>query len=97
MALESTVAIEQDGFTYKKLAANLALSPLWRSDGVGVSIAVQLTPYRNGNDGPAYLEDRKMSLVFGDATVTAEQDPDVAQFLTALEAAAQAFINAKGI
>lgn len=97
MALTTNQPVTKDGKTYDKLAANLALSPLQHQDGFGVSIAVRLTPYLVGPDGPERLEDDARAVVYGDATVDAATDPAVAAFLQALEAAAQAFIDAKGL
>jgi len=97
MAITSNQPIERDGKTYGKLAANLALSPMQHSDGFGVSIAVRLTPYLVGPDGPEKLDDEARAVVYGDASVEAQSDPAVAAFLQALEAAAQAFIDAKGL
>lgn len=89
--------IVKDGNTYDKYAVNLALSPMWKSDGMGVSIAVRLTPYRIGDEGPDHLDDEARAVVYGDATVDAANDPVLAEFLRAIEAAGQAFIDAKGI
>lgn len=97
MALTTTQPVERDGKIYDKLAANLALSPMPHADGFGASIAVRLTPYLVGADGPERLDDKARYVVYGDATVDAASDPVVAQFLQALEAAAQAFIDAKGL
>jgi len=96
MALTTNNPVIRDGKTYNKLAANLALSPMQHPHGFGVSIAVRLTPYLVGPDGPENLNDEARAVVYVDATVEAQTDPDVAAFLQALEAAAQAFINAKG-
>jgi hypothetical protein len=97
MALTTNNPVIRDGKTYGKLAANLALSPMQHSDGFGVSIAVRLTPYLVGPDGPEKLDDEARAVVYGDASVEAQTDPAVAAFLQALEAAAQAFIDAKGL
>jgi hypothetical protein len=97
MALTTNQPVERDGKTYDKLAANLALSPLQQADGFGVSIAVRLTPYLVGPDGPEKLDDEARAVVYGDAVVAAQTDPAVAQFLQALQQAAQAFIDAKGL
>ncbi len=97
MALTTNQPIKRDGKVYDKLAANLALSPMQRPDGLGVSIAVRLTPYLVGPDGPEKLDDESQAVVYGDATQKAQTDPAVAAFLQALSAAAQAFIDAKGL
>lgn len=97
MAIHTNQPVEKDGKVYDKLAANLALSPLQHADGFGVSVAVRLTPYFVGEEGPEKLDDEAKAVVYGDATVDAQTDPDVAQFLASLEAAAQAFIDAKGL
>jgi len=96
MAITTNNPISRDGSTYGLLVANLALSPMEQPNGFGASIAVRLTPYLLGPDGPERLEDQARSLAYGDATVEAARDPAIAAFLQALEAAAQAFIDAKG-
>ena len=97
MALTSNSPITVDGKVYDKLVANLALSPMEQADGFGVSIAVRLVPYLVDANGPEKLDAEAKAVVYGDATVEAQTDPDVAQFLQALETAAQAFIDAKGL
>lgn len=97
MAIYTNQHVEKNGKVYDKLAVNLAMSPMSHSDGYGVSIAVRLTPYYLGEEGPEQLEEGVKAVVYGDATVDAQNDPAVAQFLMALEAAGQAFIDAKGL
>lgn len=97
MAITTNNPIESDGRVYDKLAANLALSPMWNTDGVGVSIAVRLTPYRVGEEGPEPLHDAAQAVIYGNAVKAANGDPAVAEFLSTLEAAAQRFIDAKGL
>lgn len=97
MALSTNQPITRDGKVYDKLAPNLALSPMQHPDGFGASIAVQLTPYCLGPEGPEKLDDEARAMVYGDAVEAAASDPDLAVFLAALEAAAQRFIDAKGL
>jgi hypothetical protein len=97
MALKTNQTIEHDGKNYPLMCVNLALSPMWKPDGVGLSVAVRLTPYRMGEDGPEVHEKAVQAVVFGDATEAARQDPAVAEFLRAIESAGQAFIDAKGL
>jgi hypothetical protein len=97
MAITTNQPVEYDGNTYPLLGVNLALSPMWKADGVGVSIAVRLTPYRDSDTGPDRLDKAAQAVVYGDATVDAQNDPALAEFLQAIEAAGQAFIDAKGL
>lgn len=97
MAIHTNQSIEKDGKVYDKLAVNLAMSPMEHSDGFGVSIAVRLTPYCMGENGPERLDDEARAVVYGDATVDAANDPVLAKFLMDLEAAGQAFIDGKGL
>lgn len=97
MALYTHHPVEKDGKVYDKLAVNLAMSPMQQENGFGVSIAVRLTPYRVGEDGPEKLEEDARAVVYGDATVDAANDPVLAKFLMDLEAAGQSFINGKGL
>lgn len=97
MALTANQPIERDGKAYGLLAVNLAMSPMWRPDGLGLSVAVRLTPYRMGTKGLEHLDDAAQAVVYGDATVAAQEDPALAEFLKAIEAAGQAFIDAKGL
>lgn len=97
MAIYTNQPITQDGKTYDKLAVNLAMSPMAHSDGYGISIAVRLTPYCLGENGPEQFEEGVKAVVYGDATVDAQNDPALAAFLAALEAAGKAFIDAKGL
>lgn len=97
MALTTTQPIERDGKVYDRLAANLALSPMWREDGIGLSIAVRLTPYRVGESGPEPLDDAARAVVYGDAVAAAGNDPVVRELLLGLERVAQRFIDAKGL
>jgi hypothetical protein len=97
MAIHTNQPIEQNGKVYDKLAVSLAMSPMQHSAGYGVSIAVRLTPYYLGENGPEQLEEGVKAVVYGDAVVEAQNDPAVAEFLMALEAAGQAFIDAKGL
>ena len=97
MALTTNQPVERNGNTYGLLGVNLALSPMWKTDGVGVSVAVRLTPYRNSDTGPEHLDDEARAVVYGDATQDTVGDPALAAFLYALETAGQAFIDAKGL
>lgn len=95
MAIRTTKPIEIDGRSYDKLAINMAFSPLWQDDRVGLSVAMRLTPYCQDEQGINKLEDQAQAVVFGDVTV--EQDPATLECLRAMAAALQAFVTAKGV
>lgn len=97
MEITTANPIERDGKVYDRLAANLAISQILQPDGIRVSIAVRLTPYRVGPQGIEALEDAVLPLVFGDALEAAQSDPAIAQFLGALKNAAETYINTKGL
>lgn len=97
MEITTANPIEHDGKVYNRLAANLALSQILQPDGIRVSIAVRLTPYRVGPQGIEVLEDAELPVVFGDALEAAQSDPALAQFLESLKDAAETYINSKGL
>jgi hypothetical protein len=97
MELLASNPIEHEGKVYDRLAANLALSQILQPDGIRVSIAVRLTPYRVGPEGIEALEDAVLPVVFGDALEAAQSDQALAQFLEALKDAAETYINLKGL
>jgi hypothetical protein len=97
MAITTKHPVKRNGKTYDLLGVSLALSQMWKPNGVGVSIAVRLTPYRNSDVGPERLDDEARAVVYGDATQDAQTDPVLAAFLQAIEAAGQTFIDAKGL
>lgn len=100
MAIQNPQPPVIDGITYDLLGVALAMSTIPRDGEMVLDIAVTFTPYRNGHGGPEVLEVGRSSLVYADAVTLAAQaaqqgDLDLAQFLGALESAAQLFINAK--
>lgn len=97
MAINTSHPIKANGKTYDKFAVSLSISSLAHSDGYGVSIAARLTPYCITEEGPELLEEQAKLVVYGDATVDAQSDPVLTEFLRALEQAGQTFILAKGL
>ena len=95
MAIHNPQPPQIDGITYDLLGVALAMSTTPRDGRMALSIAVTLTPYRDGTDGPELLTEGQTALVYGDAGQAAASDPRLAQFLGALEAAGQTFINAR--
>ena len=89
--------IDSEG-NYDKYAINLATSPLWKDNSIGISVAIRLTPYRYGNEGKIEkLEDEQKFIVYGDASQDALTDADLARCVNKISEALQEFIQAKGI
>jgi hypothetical protein len=99
MALKSTRVFLHEGKEYPFLRAQLSLNTTLTEtsspEAVDAAVAATLTPYRFGEDGPELLHPYTRSVVLSNAFVAAQYDPAVAEFLRAIEAAAQAFIVAK--
>jgi hypothetical protein len=100
MAIQNPQPPQIDGVTYDLLGVALAMSTTPRDGQMVLDIAVTFTPYRDGKHGPEILEAGRTSIVFADAMAFATQaaqqgDFHLAQFLGALESAAQQFVNAK--
>jgi hypothetical protein len=100
MAIQNPQPPQIDGVSYDLLSVALAMSTIPRDGRMVLDIAVTFTPYRDGQSGPEILEAGRSSLIYADAMALAMQaaqqgDSYLAQFLGALELAAQQFINAK--
>ena len=100
MAISNPQPPQIDGVIYDLLGVALAMSTTPRDGRMVLDIAVTFTPYRDGQAGPEILEAGRSSLVYPDAMAFAAQaahqgDHHLAQFLWALESAAQQFVNAK--
>ena len=100
MALHNPQPPQIDGVSYDLLGVALAMSTSPRDGRMVLDISVTFTPYRDGQNEPEVLGAGSVSLVYSDAMALATQaaqqgDPCLAQFLSALESAAQEFVNAK--
>ena len=82
---------------YAMLGVNLAVSPMWREDSIGCSVAMRLTPFRVRDGVVERLDDQARAVVYGDAFEAAAGDPALAACVQAIEAALQAFVTAKGV
>lgn len=83
---------------YDKYGINLAVSPMWKEDSIGISVAMRLTPYRYNSEGKIEkLDDEARAVVYGDATQDAVVDADLSKCIADISQALQEFIAAKGI
>ena len=97
MAIVTTNPLPDPEGDYDRLAVNLAVSPLWREDSIGCSVAMRLTPFRVRDGIVERRDDAARAVVFGDAFAAAADDPDLAACVQAIEAALAAFVLAKGV
>ena len=100
MAIQNPQPPQIGGVSYDLLGVALTMSTTPRDGRMVLDIAVTFTPYRDGQNGPEILDVGRSTLVYPDAMALAAQaaqrdDPYLAQFLGALELAAQQFVNAK--
>lgn len=97
MAIITSNPIPDPEGDYDKLGINLAVSPMWRDDSIGCSVAMRLTPFRVRDGLVEKLDDQARAVVYGDAFADAQNDPALAACVQAIEAALQAFVTAKGV
>ena len=94
MAIISSQPVEH----FDKLAINLAVSPMWKEDSIGISVAMRLTPYCYNEEGKIEKkEEAAKAVVYGDATVDMQNDPTLAKCVTDISNALQEFITTKGL
>ena len=89
-----------NGATFDKLGVELAIRTAQRGNEMVLDIIVTFEPYRDRTNGPEILPAGRITKVFPNALAIATQDAQqgdvhLAQFLSALEVAAQQYINAK--
>ena len=89
-----------NGATFDKLGVDLAIRTTPRGGEMLLDIIVTFEPYRDRTNGPEVLPAGRITKVFPNALAIAAQDAQqgdmhLAQFLSALEAAAQQYINVK--
>lgn len=97
MAIITSNPISDPAGDYDKLGVNLAVSPRWEETSIGCSVAMRLTPFRVRDGVVERLDDQARAVVYGCAFEAAQDDPDLAACVQAIEAALQAFVTAKGV
>lgn len=93
MAITHPQPPQINGATYPFLDVSLAMSTREQGEGIALCIVVTLTPYRQLENGIEKLSDAAKVFVWGDAFTAAASDPLLAQFLGAIQAAGQAFVD----
>jgi hypothetical protein len=90
-----------DGEEYPYFGLSMAMMPDWRPNDIGAMVAVELPLFRIDAEGKvirAMNEDgQQVSRHMSFADAFALPDPDLAEAMTAVLDAVQAYITAKGI
>lgn len=88
----------KDGVTYPYLGINLAISPSWKGNDIGGSVAMRLTPYRIDDNGEIQkLDDDAKAVVYLDVFNDIQTDTQLNTAVTGIMAAIQQFIIDKGL
>ena len=100
MAIINPRPPQGNGATFDKFGVELAIRTTPRGGEMVLDIIVTFEPYRERSGGPEILQVGRITKVFPNALAIAAQDAQqgdthLAQFLGALEVAAQLYINAK--
>jgi len=75
MKIKAKKPIIKDGVEYPYYAVSLSMSPLWKP-GLGASVAIRLTPFRELEDGTYdSLPSQPKAISLLDIFATAEGDP----------------------
>ena len=96
MAIITNNPVPDPDGDYGMLGVNLAISPQWREDSIGCSVAMRLTPFRVRDGLVERLDEDARAVVYGDAFADAQNDPVLAACVQAIQDALQAFVTAKG-
>jgi hypothetical protein len=92
MAIQNPQPDGPDGSQWPLLAPSLSLQARAEGPVIAVSLAVTLTPYQEGDDIQMLPAGQRV-LIWGDAVEASKNDPKLARFLNAIEAAGQAYLS----
>ena len=95
MKIKAKNPIIKDGVEYPYYAVSMSMSPLWRP-GVGCSVAIRLTPFRETEDGVVVkLEEKTKSISIYDVFAREDGDEHTETAVTNIMSTLQALINNK--
>lgn len=96
MPIQSTNPITVDGVEYPYYTVNLSISPLVQEAGVGASVAMRLTPYRELPGGkPDVLQGHDRPVVYLDVFASEDLTAETAAYN--ILSIIQQYINEKGL
>ena len=95
MKIKATKPLVKDGVEYPYYAVSMSMSPLWKP-GVGCSVAIRLTPFREKKDGSFdSLPQQPKAISLLDIFETADGDPHFEAAITKILAAVQELVENK--
>ena len=98
MPIQASTPIIYEGESYPYYGINLAISPMWKTNDVGGSVAMRLTPYRILQDGSIEnIPDQAKAVVYMDVFADMQTDPALANVVQSIMGAIQQFIVDKNI
>jgi hypothetical protein len=97
MAITTSNPVHDPDGNYELLGVNLAISPVWKQNEVGCSVAMLVTPFRVREGMIEQCNDKTRSQLYENAFLACQLDPDLAQCVGTIEAALQQFISVKGL
>lgn len=90
-------AIDHPEIPFDRLGVSLAISPIWKPDDVEAAVSITAIPYRVLPDGSIdKLEKAAWSYNNGQVFADAAHDPVLADAVSTMMVAIQAFLAAKG-
>ncbi|CAB4160465.1 hypothetical protein UFOVP723_204 [uncultured Caudovirales phage] len=96
MPIQSTNPVIIDGVEYPYYTVNLSISPLVQDTGVGASVAMRLTPYRELENGkPDVLQEYDRPVVYLDVFASEDMSAETAAYN--ILGVIQQFIIEKGL
>lgn len=95
MKIKATKPIVKNDVEYPYYALSMSMSPLWKP-GVGCSVAIRLTPFREKEDGGFdSLSNQPKSISLLDVFETADGDEHFETAITKIMAAVQELVDKK--
>lgn len=95
MKIESSNPVSVDGVSYPYFAVNLAMSPIYKP-GIGSTMALRLTPFRETEDGSIVkLEEKTKSISIYDVFGREDGDEYAEAAVTSIMSTLQTLINNK--
>lgn len=95
MKIRAKKPVVNNGVEYPYYAVSMSMSPLWKP-GIGASVAIRLTPFRELEDGSFdILRNQPKAISLLDIFETADGDPHFENAITDIMGALQTLVDNK--